>query len=105
MGSELETLTWAAYTLHLSFSCGLSFSVGGVLEYCAPDGSVVEQGEPERLRSSSRMGALVGVVVTHYEVDAPHALVVHFGNAGVLRLRDDTEQYEAFQIEPLGIVV
>ena len=105
VGSDLETLMWAAYTLHLGFSCGLSFDVCGSLEFCASDGSVIERGVPEELRPLSRLGALVGAFVTDYVVDAPHALVLDFGEAGALRLRDDTDQYEAFQIEPLGIVV
>ncbi len=56
-------------------------------------------------RPRCRSDRLLGGRVAGSEVSAPRWFALRFDGGEVLRVFDDSEQYESFQIEPGGIIV
>ena len=56
-------------------------------------------------RLSYQLDRLVGLVVTASEVAAPGWFALRFNSGEVLRIYDNSEQYESFSIQPGNIFV
>ena len=79
-------------------------SIWGRFEVRDPIGDVREVGTPSEIRSRC-LPDLLGSVVRSALAEPPSAIALTFETGHVLRVFDDTTQYEAFAIEPGNVIV
>jgi hypothetical protein len=77
-----------------------SISVEGAWELRDEDGALVDHSLPNEQRSEYRLHRLLGQQVVRWEIDPPMSFSLTFANGLVLRVFDDSEQYESFAIQP-----
>ena len=102
VGQTLEVVGFTGNTLSLTFSGEISVTVTGAVEHrCADeDGLVlvrVEEGTDPSFQS--QLQRLAGAEVTHAAVDGRATIHLDFSNGGTLRLLEDTDKYECYQVE------
>jgi hypothetical protein len=108
IGSEVVQVCIAGFDVQVRFDPeALIHIMGGDWELKDESGQVIDRA-PEALprdRGPSFLPCLVGRRVVAIEVSPPDWLEVRFDEGLVLRLIDDSKQYESFEIQPLGLIV
>jgi hypothetical protein len=80
-------------------------TVEGDWELIGEDGSVVDRSIPNEERTELRVQRLLGQLVVSSQIDPPRSFSLRFGNGLVLRVFDNSPQYESFSIQPGDIHV
>ena len=80
-------------------------TIEGDWELIAEDGSVVDRSIPNGQRAELRVHRLLGQLVMGSQIDPPRSFSLRFGNGLVLRVFDNSPQYESFSIQPDDIHV
>ena len=86
-------------------STGPSISVEGGWELRDGSGETVDRRESNAAREAYRVHRLLGKQVVGTEMDPPRSFALKFEGGHVLRIFDDSEEYESFSIQPGNIFV
>lgn len=84
---------------------GPEISVEGGWELRDGSGGIVDSSHPNAERESYRLHRLLGWQVVRTEVDPPRSFALEFDGGHVLRVFEDSEQFESFSIQPGSIFV
>ncbi len=68
-------------------------------------GRILDRAGPNSDREAYRLHRLLGHAVEGAELDAPRSFALRFAGGEVLRIFDDSDQYESFSIQPGNIFV
>ena len=105
-GLEVIQVALGAHQIQLALHPSGNISIEGRLELFSPDGLLAESGTPEDIASSSTcLQSLVGASIDSASPEPPKSVVFGFSSGHRLRLIDDSDRYESFQLNPGGIVV
>jgi hypothetical protein len=99
VGAMLERLSFGPYIVTLDFGVegGLALSIEGSYEHSGPaDGGWHDVDEPPV--SDSRLTRLAGKIVEAAVVEDSRTLRLSFDDGQTLRVKDDSSQYESFQV-------
>jgi hypothetical protein len=99
-GATLETITIGRHQISFDFDSQASLVSEGRWYLVGPDGSVVDQSMDLAHRDFYRVHVCVGKRVVAAVPEPPKAIALTFETGYVLRLVDDSEQYESFHIQP-----
>ena len=80
-------------------------AVQGDWELVGEDGSVIDRSIPNEERVELRVHRLLGELVIGSQIDPPRSFSLRFANGLVLRVFDNSPQYESFSIQPGDIYV
>ena len=103
-GSELIQVCLGQNQLQFHFHPAGSISVEGGWELRDAAGARIDGCHDGPDRPPYQLHRLLGRRVVASEVSAPAWFALRFEGGGVLRVFDDSPQYESFQIEPGGII-
>ena len=103
-GAELAQVCLGLYQLQFHFHPAGSIAVEGKWEVLDAAGARIDSWHDGRDRPAFQLHRLLGRRVTSTEVSAPEWFALCFEGGEVLRVFGDQTQYEAFQIEPRGII-
>lgn len=87
------------------FSREGSINAYGGWEAVDPEGVVFDRSMENGERGEYRVHRLLGQDVVGFHIDAPRSFELELSRGYRLRVIDDQEHYESFQIDPLGLVV
>jgi hypothetical protein len=108
IGSEVVQVCIAGFDVQVRFDPeALIHIMGGDWELKDDGGQIIDRA-PDALprdRGPSFLPCLVGHRVVAIEVSPPDWLEVRFEGGLALRIIDDSEHYESFEIQPLGLIV
>jgi len=104
-GAKLIQVCLGQYQLQFHFHPAGSISVEGGWELWDAAGVMIDGQKDGPDRPPYQLHRLLGQAVTGSEVSAPGWFALRFARGEVLRVFDDSSQYESFQIEPGGIIV
>jgi len=105
IGTRLDSITFAEFTIGLAFDDGHRFSVFGQMKFRNQKGKELEEGTPTEIRQETQLSSLVGDRVKGIEMNPPTSITIVFSSARSIELIDAGSPYEAFSVEPEGIVV
>ena len=103
VGEDLSQIGLAKYSVAFHFGSGTFVSVQSRVTV-EVGGHTVAVWKEEGRWTELRHQELVGQKVVGYSVKSRRLLQIEFENGMTLLLHDDSEQYESFQIYPLGRV-
>jgi hypothetical protein len=103
-GSVLIQLCLGQFQVQLHFQPVGSISVEGEWELLDPNGVRIDNAL-DWPRPPFQLHRLLGCRVIASEVQAPRWFSLRFESGEVLRIFDDSEQYESFSIQPGNIYV
>lgn len=103
-GAELIQVCLGQYQLQFHFHPVGSISVEGGWEMLDATGAVIDRRHDGPDRPPFQLHRLLGQPVVGSEVSAPDWFALRFVGGEVLRVFDDSPQYESFKIEPGGII-
>lgn len=95
-GQELTQVSFTTNTVHFSFDEHHSITAESTFGY-RPDAYSVEATQTIPAVRSEIMG-LLGKTVLHAEADSDGVLKLEFAGGGSLVFRDDSKEYESYQI-------
>lgn len=104
-GAELIQVCLGLSQLQFHFHPVGSIAVEGGWELLDADGARLDGWQDGPDRPPYQLHRLLGRRVAGSEVAAPDWFALRFEGGEVLRVFDDSPQYESFQIEPGGIIV
>jgi hypothetical protein len=104
-GAELIQVCLGLHQLQFHFHPAGSISVEGGWVLLDASGARLDGRHDGPDRPPYQLHRLLGRCVAEFEVSAPGWFALQFEGGEVLRVFDDSAQYESFQIEPGGIVV
>ncbi|HKB03247.1 MAG TPA: DUF6188 family protein [Gemmataceae bacterium] len=104
-GAELIQVCLGRHQVQFHFHPAGQISVEGMWELLDPAGARIDQSSDAPDRPPYQFHRLLGLAVVSVEVSAPDSFALRFDGGYVLRVFDDSEQYESFQVQPGGIVV
>ena len=104
-GAELIQVCLGQYQLQFHFHPAGSISVEGGWELLDPAGLRIDGSHDGPERPPYQLHRLLGRRVTASEIAAPRWFAIQFDGDEVLRIFDDSEQYESFAIQPGNIFV
>jgi hypothetical protein len=104
-GAELIQVCLGQYQLQFHFHPAGSISVEGGWELLDPAGMRIDGSHDGPERPPYQLHRLLGRRVTASEIAAPRWFAIQFDGGEVLRIFDDSEQYESFSIQPGNIFV
>ena len=106
-GATLDQIALGAFDLQFHFSGAAHPHIGveGHWELRGPDGVVLDQQMENAERTAYRLHVLLGRTVTASDVDPPRSFALTFDNGHVLRVFDDSPEYESFSIQPGDVFV
>jgi hypothetical protein len=104
-GAELIQVCLGLYQLQFHFHPAGSIAVEGGWELLDATGARLDGRQDGPDRPPYQLHRLLGRRVAGSEVSAPAWFALRFEGGEVLRVFDDSSQYESFQIEPGGIIV
>jgi hypothetical protein len=102
-GAELIQVCLGSYQLQFQFHPTGSIYVEGDWELRDGKGEVIDRSHEEGERPPYQLHRLLSRRVTDTEVSAPKSIAIMFETGYILRLFDNSEQYESFQIQ--GFVI
>lgn len=103
-GAELIQVCLGLHQLQFHFYPAGSISVEGGWELRDHAGERIDGRVDRPDRPPYMLHRLLGNRVAGYEVFAPEWFAIRFDSGAVLRVFDDSTQYESFQIEPGGVI-
>jgi hypothetical protein len=104
-GAELIQVCLGQYQVQFHFHPAASISVEGGWELLNDAGEWIDHSHDVPERPPYQLHRLLGRRVANSEVTAPKSFALCFEGGEVLRVFDDSEQYESFQIQPGDIIV
>ena len=104
-GRSLTMVGIGEFQLQFHFHPDGLISVEGKWELIGADGSELDRSRDNSERDEYRVHRLLGQEVVATELDPPQSFSLQFGNGMMLRIFDDSEQYESFSIHPGDIYV
>jgi hypothetical protein len=104
-GAELIQVCLGQHQLQFHFHAAGSISVQGGWELLDASGARLDGWHDGPDRPPYQLHRLLGRRVTGSEVSAPDWFALRFEGGEVLRVFDDSEQYESFSIQPGNIFV
>jgi hypothetical protein len=104
-GAELIQVCLGSHQLQFHFHPVGSIYVDGGWALLGPGGECVDQKDDRPDRPPYQLHRLLGQTVASTEISPPAWFALQFAGGEVLRVFDDSEQYESFQIQPGGVVV
>lgn len=104
VGDRLDSVTIQEHQIIIDFDSGVSFVIEGRMDV-TENGSPVAQWEQKNGWSSVDFQKVVGSTVEAFAIPSRDQLNIHFGGNRVLRIYDNSPQYESFHIYPQGIHV
>jgi hypothetical protein len=104
VGTELIQVGVGEHQIILAFMPQASITIESSYVLTEADGSVAEAGRPDELRTKCLL-ELLGETIVSATPKPPSAVEVRFSGGRVLRLIDDSPQYECFSIQPGDIFV
>jgi hypothetical protein len=104
-GGELIQVCLGLHEVQFHFHPTGSISVQGGWELLAPDGVCMDRSDDGPDRLPYELHRLLGHRVVGGEVFAPEWFALRFDGGEVLRVFDDSAQYESFSIQPGNIYV
>ena len=103
-GQQLIQLCIGAYRVQFDFEAG-GVSAEGKWELRDASGALVDESEPNEDRETYRVHRLLMLRVTGSHVEPPSWFELEFERGYVLRVYDDSDQYESFSIQPGDVFV
>jgi len=107
--AELIQVCIGEYQIQFHFHGGDQISVEGKWELRDPAGSLIDVVERATLPYSHlgplHFHVLLGNSVSNYSVNSPQSFSLRFTSGHILRVYDDSQQYESFSIHPGNIFV
>lgn len=104
-GAELIQVSVGQHQIGFAFHPSASISVGGYWELTDPAGKILDRRLEEPDRPPYQLHRLLGRHVLDSTVSAPNSFALTFEGGEVLRIFDDSKQYESFEIQPGDIIV
>lgn len=104
-GAELIQVRLGAHQVQFHFHPDGSICVEGGWELLDRDGVQIDHNCEEAARPPYQLHRLLAHRIVTSEVCAPEWFALRFDGGEVLRILDDSDQYESFQIEPGDIIV
>ena len=104
-GKTLTLVGIGEHAVYFHFHPEGLLSVEGTWEVLSSEGTVIDQSMEHADRSEYRVHRLLSHDVVGSELDPPSSFSLRFSNGYVLRVFDDSEQYESFSIQPGDIYV
>ena len=104
-GAELVQVCLGSFQVQFHFHPTGSILVGGGWELVDGAGERLDQSYDTPARPPYQLHRLIGRVVAGIEVSAPAWFALRFDDGTVLRVFDDMEGHESFQILPTWVVV
>jgi hypothetical protein len=104
-GAELIQVCLSQHQVQVHFSPAGSIFVDGRWELLDGTGERIDQSHDERDRPPYQLHALLNQRVVASEVSPPAWFSLRFERGQLLRVFDDSQQFESFQIQPGGIIV
>ena len=101
----LTQIAIGEFQVQLLFHPQGSISVEGAWELRDEHGALVDQSLPNEQRSEYRLHRLLRQQVIRWDIDPPSSFSLTFANGLILRVFDDSQQYESFAIQPGDIFV
>ena len=105
LGRTLIQLGIGEFQVQFVFHPEGNISVEGDWELRDADGSLVDRSISNDKRPEYRLHRLLGHEVARWEIEPPTSLSLSFTNGCVLRIFDNSKQYESFSIQPGNIYV
>lgn len=107
VGATLQRIDLGKWILHFQFEMNPPgvIAVEGEWELLDRIGNVVDRQQEPGERDAYRVHHLLLRQVTGFEVQAPRSFTLTFDNGMVLRIYDDSKQYESFSIQPGNVYI
>jgi hypothetical protein len=107
VGATLERIDLGKWIIHFQFAMEPAGVIGveGEWELLDASGSVVDRQQEPAERESYRLHALLLHDVTGYHVEAPRWFSLTFDNGMMLKIYDESREYESFSIQPGNIYI
>jgi hypothetical protein len=107
IGATLERIDLGKWILHFRFAMqpAGSIAVEGEWELLDHDGEVIDRQQEPSERAAYHLHHLLLQDVTAFEVHAPQWFSLTFNNGMILKVYDDSKQYESFAIQPGNIYI
>ena len=103
--AELIQLCVGVYQIQFSFHPKGYLGVEGKWELLANDGTLIDALEPVPRTRPYQVHRLLGQKVVRTELSPPDWIALYFERGEVLRVFDDSPQYESFSIQPGNIFI
>ena len=104
VGDRLDSITIQEHQVVLDFDRGMSFVIEGLMDVTR-NGSPVARWEQEAGWSSIAFQKVVGATVKSFAIPSRDELSILFSGNWLLRIYDNSPQYESFHIYPKDIHV
>ena len=105
-GTILVQVCIGQYDVQFNFHPEGKVSVLGKWELANGSGEQLDRNFPDgSKRPPYQLHRLLGHRVVGSEVDAPRSFTLIFDSGDILRVFDDSKEYESFEIQPSGIYV
>ena len=105
IGRPLTMVGLGEFQVQFHFHPEGCVSVEGDWELLGPDSVSIDRSMKNAERAAYRLHRLLGQEVAAFDVDPPRSFSLKFSNGLVLRVFDNSKQYESFSIQPGDIYV
>src|SRR5690349_6610382 len=103
IGSEIYEIGWGKYHIIFNFYSKRNITVESLIELWN-EGKVLTTWAQNEQWSNHLVQNILQVKVTSYQVESDTVLAIHFENGYTLRIYDNSDQYESFEIGPGPII-
>ena len=100
LGKELIQVAVGPYDVQLHFHESVSLSVQSHIEHISEGVETEWDGDENKPLAAASLLALIGSSVTSVQGDSDGTLTSRFTNGDLLKVFDDDEHYESYQINP-----
>jgi hypothetical protein len=105
-GDYLTAIQLGQWDLQFGFGSGVRICVQGDWQLRDASGKLIDQDvDPPSSREFYRVHLLLQKTVTNFTVNPPRSFTLYFDDGLSLTLFDSSQQFESFQIWPMGVVV
>lgn len=104
-GATLNQVCLGMYQIQFHFDPAGYLSVEGGYELIDPSGTRIDHRQDFPRASPFELHRLLGDQVEETEVSAPTSIAFRFRRGYVLRVFDDSQEFESFQLQPGDIIV
>lgn len=100
LGKELIQVAVGPYDVQFHFHESVSLSVQNRIEHISEGVETEWDGDENKPLAAASLLGLIGSSVTSVQGDSDGTLTLRFSNGDLLRVFDDNEHYESYQINP-----
>src|SRR5947209_19209025 len=104
-GAQLIQVCLGIWQVQLHFSPVGTICIDGRWELADAAGTMMDQSYDTADRPPYQLHRLLGRIVEGTEVSAPDSFAIRLAGGYVLRVFDDSKQFESFQIYPAAVIV